>query len=149
MRVVFGHQRFGVQPFGGISRYFVELALGLSRIPGVHPSIFSPFHVNHYLRASPSVHSRGVHLPPFPGSGLPLGIANQVLSELFVRPRRDIDIYHETYYSAFDTKPRGAARVLTVFDMIHELYPHEFGKMDRTSRSKASRRAGRPRHLHI
>lgn len=136
MRVIFGHQRFGVQPVGGVSRYFFELAKGLEKLPDVHASIFAPFHVNRYLQGSPLMRPWSFHVPAFPGSGLPLGFANMMLSKVFVKPRRDVDVYHETYYDRFDYCPRRAARVLTVFDMIHELYPQNFPSLDRTRQIK-------------
>lgn len=136
MRILFGHQRFGVQAFGGVSRYFCELASGLSRISGVHPSIFAPLHVNHYLKNSPLLEPWSIFAPPFRGSGLPLGAVNLLLSKLLVRRSLGVDVYHETYYTRFDSKPGNALRVVTVFDMIHELFPGDFRAHDRTRQIK-------------
>jgi len=56
---------------------------------------------------------------------------------MLVKPRRDVDIYHETYYSMADNCPRSAKRVITVFDMIHEKFPEYFSTVDETREIKA------------
>ena len=50
--------------------------------------------------------------------------------------KKDINIFHETYYSKLDMKPRGAARIVTVFDMIHEKFPEYFSRIDITASAK-------------
>jgi glycosyltransferase involved in cell wall biosynthesis len=56
------------------------------------------------------------------------------------------DILHETYYSKTSVAPLGCKTVLTVFDMIHELYPDFFAKWDPTRDEK---RAAVARADHI
>ena len=64
MKVAFDHQIFSLQRYGGISRYFFELA---SRLPahGVSEvSVVAPLHINNYL-ASDSARrfTRGRYVP--------------------------------------------------------------------------------------
>ena len=48
------------------------------------------------------------------------------------------DLVHETYYASKPAMTPGYKRVLTVYDMIHELFPAEFPANDRTPIDKAS-----------
>jgi glycosyltransferase involved in cell wall biosynthesis len=46
------------------------------------------------------------------------------------------DVIHETYYSNFFYNLKNTARITTVYDMIHELFPHSFSKIDRSALCK-------------
>ena len=43
MNIVFDHQIFCMQQYGGVSRYFYELAKHIARIPEYEVEIFAPF----------------------------------------------------------------------------------------------------------
>ena len=125
MKVAFDHQIFSMQRYGGVSRYFFEL---VSRLPAheVSVSVVAPLYINNYVTADPARKSvRGKYIP-YDFAGLPqwVGLANQ-LAAPFAWLGSDADIVHETYFSV---KPVGKAkrRVVTVYDMIHELFAEEF-----------------------
>jgi glycosyltransferase involved in cell wall biosynthesis len=123
MRVLFDHQIFVRQRFGGIGRYFTELSRGLSGVDGIEVGVIAPWFINAHLRADAPAHLQGA----FCGSTL-------CATRSFARIVRDpylrwiyrrtavADVVHETYYD-HRVHARGQARVLTVFDMIHELVP--------------------------
>lgn len=125
MKVAFDHQIFSMQRYGGVSRYFFELASRLPSHDVTDVSIVAPVHINGYLdddAARNFTHGRRLsssfeHLP------LLVGVTNQLVAPLAWRGTSP-DIVHETYYSR---KPVGKARrrVLTVYDMIHELFMPE------------------------
>ncbi|KBZ63801.1 hypothetical protein K875_02513 [Mycobacterium [tuberculosis] TKK-01-0051] len=124
MKVAFDHHIFAYQRYGGVSRYFVELA---SRLPahGVEASVIAPLHINNYL-ANDSARglTRGKYVrSEFAGVPFALGLTNRLAAPLAWRGANP-DIVHETYFSA---KPLGKAqrRVVTVYDMIHELFMPE------------------------
>ena len=133
MNIIYDHQIFSRQNYGGISRYFVELARGLSGIPGASAKISAPIHRNKYLRPSDT-----------PDGGYYVNYPTQL--GRFVRPCNDIifkyqlarkksGIIHQTYYSK--TKiPSRFRTVLTVFDMIHERFPGTFSPRDKTTIDK-------------
>lgn len=145
MKVAFDDQIFSFQRYGGVSRYFFELA---SRLPahGVSDvSIVAPFYVNHYLTAdSGRRFTRGRYVPYIFG-GIPVA---QVVNR-FAAPiawwGANPDIVHETYFA---TKPVGKARrrIVTVYDMIHELFSEEFPDAQRVI---AAKRAAVNRADHI
>jgi glycosyltransferase involved in cell wall biosynthesis len=129
---MYDHQIFSRQKYGGISRYFFEISNRIPALAGDSVEVFSPFYVNQYSGRS----SRGFQAFKFPGSSIVLGAANTVAGNFFVRPRKNISIFHETYYSRFDYAPATAKRIITVYDMIHELFPDSFSKADMTRHVK-------------
>lgn len=138
MLIGFDHQIFVLQKFGGISRYFCSLARELSRHAGVTARIIAPLHINAYLRGCEMKNLRlGQFVRHVPKTG---GIISATSGTLF-RPLSRImrpDVVHETYYTAKATCGLRVPRVLTVYDMIHELFPENFAPYDPTARRKAS-----------
>lgn len=124
MKIAFDHQIFTFQEYGGVSRYICHLAANLELQPDVQAKILAPFHVNAYLEEMPSNLVSGHRLRNLTSAGNKyLSIA---ASKIFVVPQLRAfrpDIVHETYYSAFGYLPKGARRVITVYDMIHEKLP--------------------------
>jgi glycosyltransferase involved in cell wall biosynthesis len=125
VRVAFDHQIFTAQRYGGVSRYFAELA---SRMPAdsAEMAIVAPLHVNYYL-SQPQMrpYVRGRYIPfDFRGHTRLLNLFNDHASQAIWRGLR-ADVVHETYFAS---EPVGNARrrVVTVHDMIHELFPQEF-----------------------
>lgn len=100
----------------------------LAAKPGLAVSVFAGLHINRYL---PRIHSRayrhyfGVRVPATPRLVTRLPSLNALALRAFDRAVRP-EIHHETYYSSERT---GGARlrVLTVYDMIHERFPDQFG----------------------
>lgn len=121
MKVAFDHHIFSMQRYGGVSRYFVELA---NRLPdhGVSEvSVVAPLHINNYLAQNSA---RGKYVrSDFGGIPLAVGLTNRFAAPLAWRGVNP-DIVHETFFS---TKPFGKAprRVVTVYDMVHELFMPE------------------------
>lgn len=137
MKILYDHQMSGRQFYGGVSRYFFEISTRIAELPGNDVEIFAPIYVNAYLRKVRNVRLRGLQIPAFQWSGYPIKLLNTSLARLVLPSRRDVGIFHETYYSMTDCRPRSARRIITVFDMIHEKFPQYFSRWDRTRRIKA------------
>lgn len=138
MRVAFDHQIFGWQRFGGISRYFFELAGHIARRTdgNVQVRVNSPLFVNDYLRhGSAELDVLGIRAPAIRRTGRIYRALNEVAAPAFLRAWHP-DIVHETYYSRKTTAPKGCRVVLTVFDMIHELFSEHFAPWDTTCSEK-------------
>lgn len=134
MKISFDHQIFSMQRYGGISRYFFELARSLAEITfdDVEVNINSPFYVNKYLSgASSSMGVFGWSMPELRGAERFCSGVNSVLSPIIMNALQP-DIVHETYYSNRPSAPRSCRTVITVYDMIHELFPQYFSMQDRT-----------------
>lgn len=137
MKILYDHQIFSWQPYGGISRYFYEIADQLAGMEGQEVEIFAPLYINEYFRKGGRVRPHGVKIPHLTRIKHIVRFVNVTASRLLVRPRCDVDIYHETYYSMMNNCPRSAKRILTVFDMIHERFKDRFFKNDPTIPEKA------------
>lgn len=137
MRIAFDHQIFGLQEYGGISRYYFELADNCAKANMADVAIFSPLYANSYLAAaSPQLKIRGVKMPAIRRSGIVYSAVNKVFSPALLRHFYP-DIVHETYYSQKSKNPSGSKVVLTVFDMIHERFPDGVASWDSSSEDKA------------
>jgi glycosyltransferase involved in cell wall biosynthesis len=135
MRIAFDSEIFSVQSYGGVSRYFVRLAEQLiSRNQDV--GVFAPFHRNHYLKELPTglVHGYGLNRYTPKSSRLILPL-NRLVSKIAIK-RWMPDVVHETYYSRLKSSPKRCPTVITVYDMIHELFNENFSSRDRTSQLK-------------
>ncbi len=142
MKVAFDHQIFSFQRYGGVSRYFFELASRLHTYGVSETSIIAPLHINNYLTTeSARRFTHGKYLPyKFGAVPLLAGLSNRVAAPLAWRGVNP-DIVHETYFSF---RPVGKAkhRVLTVYDMIHELFMPE-AKLAIAAKRAAVNRADR------
>ncbi|WP_231614238.1 glycosyltransferase [Mycobacterium nebraskense] len=149
MTVAFDHHIFSLQRYGGISRYFVELASRLPAYGVSEVSVIAPLHVNGYLAADSARGLTGGKYVPYPAALA--GVVPSVvgLADRFAAPLAwhgvNPDIVHETYFAI---KPVGRARrrVVTVYDMHHELFPEELPAARRWS---AAKRAAVDRADHI
>jgi glycosyltransferase involved in cell wall biosynthesis len=121
MRVRFDEQIFSLQVRGGISRYFTELIrlFRNDRELGVQPSGGSLWTANQHLLES----GLGRRLPTRAGR-------HRSVLQVANRLRRDPvtpDVVHHTYYVDGFLKITGSmTRVVTVYDMIPELFPELF-----------------------
>lgn len=132
--ITYDHQIFALQQFGGISRYFCELASRVNRTTEFDAKVVAPVHFNDYLSHC-QVPTVGMHLPmSLPRTGRLYRAACRVLSPVLMLASRP-SVVHRTYYSR-TFAPASAATVVTVFDMIHEIFPEHFPVGDATSRNK-------------
>ncbi len=115
-----------MQKFGGVSRYFYEIAKSLHKVNGTELIVFAPLHASGYFREPNGVSIFGIRLPARPGVLRIAKAINRRLQKLARFVLRDIDIFHETYFSVDDNCPARAKRIITVYDMIHEKFPEYF-----------------------
>lgn len=137
MKILYDYQAFSRQFYGGVSRYFVEIAKRLSTTEDTELRVFAPFYLNNYLEELDSGIVVGRQVSNVPKAvGRLLNIFNQAAMGNQVGSYSP-DILHETYFSKHAVAlGKNQARVLTVYDMIHELSPQYFKAWDRTSRNK-------------
>lgn len=136
IRVLFDHRIFLMQPVGGVSRYFTELIRELHATGLIEPVIFAGFHSSNLLASL-----RGLGIP-VTGLRLPFravpqrafSFINNLALKRFATSVQP-DIYHATYYHPIDTT-LGLPLVVTVHDMIAELYPWSESASDPTPQRK-------------
>lgn len=135
VRLLFDHQIFDAQAYGGISRYFYELISRASRDPRLRTQVFMGAFINQYGTEKLSFDRFfGVKRPVIKKTGRIFGHVNQALFRNITSSWAP-DLYHMTYFR--NLKPKFKARtVLTVYDMIHEIYPKYFPDTDPTRAQK-------------
>lgn len=135
MRIAYDPQIFSAQTYGGISRYFSEIASRLAKDVGLQVSIIAPMYINAYLENLSKDLVSGFR-PPLSDHFLLYQRALGMLIGDWMLRAFSPDIVHETYYFPYRLGPRRARRVLTIYDMIHEKIPVSFPPADKTSRFK-------------
>ncbi|MBN7813507.1 glycosyltransferase family 4 protein [Algoriphagus sp. H41] len=124
MKVAFDGQIFGMQKYGGISRYFARLAEELEQ-QKIQTRVYAGYHINSYLKGEGSL-VKGQYLDRYPKRTIRMfrkwnGIRASLASGIF-----GPDIVHETYFSPKATLKGKGPTVVTVYDMIQELFPERF-----------------------
>lgn len=127
MRVALDEQIFAIQPYGGISRMFAELAQQFVAgvVPGLDLAPLDTAVVNRYVLDDPEL-TAALDVRP---------ARNQwtALARYFGSIRRPpkADIVHNTFYLPHGlTAIGGAKRIVTIHDMIPELMPHTRRRLD-------------------
>ena len=132
MRISYDYQSFVLQSYGGISRYFTRIAQGMLQL-NQQVGVFAPLHRNNYLLSLPREVVFGRYISGYPKKTARFFLAyNQFLSHSKIAKWKP-DLVHETYYSRVGTAPVGCPTVITVYDMIHELFPNDFLVRDNTA----------------
>lgn len=122
MRVLFDHQIFSYQRFGGASRYYHELIDQLHATPGVEVDLAVARSPNEYLRTASYFHGTSTS-PGGTGTFLATYARNELATRLAAR--RPHDVVHATFYDPLAGRHRGPL-VITVLDMIPERFPEFF-----------------------
>lgn len=134
MKVVYDYQIFDSQEYGGISRYFYEVSRRVAASSSFHAWVVAPTYVNRYLdpRRVPVL---GLRVPRVPRTHTLLRAANRLAAPALLGVLRP-NVVHETYYRRGRRRSSEPAVVLTVYDMIHELFPTEFNAAQNTTIAK-------------
>ena len=131
--VVYDHQAFTLQRYGGVSRYVCELASRVHRAPGFSARVIAPIHFNSYLPDC-DVPQTTMYVRKIWKTGPLYRALSNVLSPGFIRANPP-SLIHQTYFAPLST-PVKVPVVVTVFDMIHELFPSGFSARDRSRSNK-------------
>ena len=132
-RVLFSHDIFSFQRYGGVSRYIIHLHTSLVAA-GVESRVFGGLHVNQYVEGVEGVTGRRVSAPSWTAARHAVRLLNVAVEMQVLRTWKPA-AYHVTYYSRRRPRLRTPV-VVTVYDMIHELFPEQFAARDHTSEHK-------------
>lgn len=132
VKVLYDHQIFTSQEYGGISRLFVELLKKYKNSEDIDAKLSLLLSNNHYL-SELGFNSKFFPNTKIPGKRKIMGAINYMNSVRNLL-KGDYDIFHPTYYDSYflpflKEKPF----VLSVHDMTHKLFPEMMSKNDRTS----------------
>jgi glycosyltransferase involved in cell wall biosynthesis len=131
MRLLFDNQIFHAQRFGGISRYFCELIIGLLSTSGVKVSYNVGYTNNIHFKEANLIEGLGKNLPDrdFAGKKVVVKLSSTLknIQQSYDIKKGQYDVFVPTYYNPYFLKQIGNRPfVLTVYDMIHELFPQYF-----------------------
>ncbi len=136
IRVLFDHQIFSLQKYGGISRYFVELYKQFksmsSSIEVVIPILVSD---NEYFNKAKERKPSMIENCEYKGKRPLFYFLNRIFQK-FLFSSSKFDIIHSTYFDPEFLNKSKCKKVVTVYDMIHEVFPFYFRNNDRTSEMK-------------
>jgi len=150
MKLLYDHQIFYRQNYGGVSRYFCELMNQFSTDPDIRFTLALRYVQNDNLSQFPHLNKywsnrfdilynnqlisslqKKIRFNAL-NFGLNYIINNQAESERLIK-KQDFDIFHPTYYEPYFLKYlQKKPYTLTVYDMIHELFPIYFKTKDKT-----------------
>lgn len=129
MKITFDHRIFINQQYGGISRLFTDFYSYSIKYHELNIKFLLLIHFNKYLKNTSNkyfflkYHNSKIffYLSKF------INKCYEVLSLLLFPP----DIFHMTYYGKIPLHKKSTKVVVTVYDMIHELYPEQFSNKSR------------------
>jgi len=126
-----------MQRFGGISRYFIELGFNLEvlDVSAITPDIetFNEYYCKSFGKAIP-YKDLGKY-----GNYIRWMIMDEINKRKVLQylHRTPVDIFHPTYYDPYFIKHlKDVPYVVTVHDMIHDLYPSGFRDADVISKNR-------------
>ncbi|KKS95344.1 MAG: A-glycosyltransferase, glycosyltransferase family 4 protein [Microgenomates group bacterium GW2011_GWC1_43_13] len=129
MKILYDQQIFSFQEYGGISRYFYELVSRIKKT-NYEVSIDGKFSNNVYLT---KLKKNTIKFLPgfnFPYKNILLFYLNIFFGDRYLSIN-NFDLLHTTYYQPyFLNKLKGRPYVITVYDMIHELYAKNYEDLD-------------------
>ncbi len=131
MKVLYDFQIFALQQRGGVSRYFVSLWQEFQKSGEIDPELFLGLNQTALASEIPAtVRVRGLQAkdPLLPKTRWLAWALNGTLCRRALRAS-SADIYHPTYFW-LPQDIGSKALVLTVYDLVHELFPHLFIPQD-------------------
>ncbi|BAZ87861.1 glycosyltransferase family 4 protein [Dolichospermum compactum] len=128
MHILYDGEIYGAQKVGGISRYFDNI---ISRLP----QDFEPILTSPRSRNEPHPHHPNLKIFNYKRFGFKPGRVSYWLEKYYFRAveatTNNPQIFHPTYYSLLthqEFQERRCPIILTVYDMIHEIFPHLIDK---------------------
>lgn len=135
MKIAYDSQIFSFEKYGGISRYFTSLINELIKTENSY-KIFSYLYLNEYLSEFDKNIINGYKLTKYPYKTTRLlKTSASIINKIQISNWKP-DILHETFYSYNRTCSKDIPIVVTIHDMIHELFPELFDINDQTSVNK-------------
>ncbi len=126
MKILYDHQIFTQQQYGGISRYFYELIKRFDRIEN-NCNVATLYSNNAYYNKE--VNQKLKSFFPnnnFRGKCRIVKKINQEVSNLKIG-KGDFDVFHPTYYDPyFINRLKGKPFVVSFYDMIHEKFSNQY-----------------------
>lgn len=125
MRILFDHQTFSNQLYGGISRYFTELIIELEKKPEFQVMISSLVTSNYYLLKYGLKKRTYLSTLNFKGKKKLYSLINNSFTKNMLK-KQNYDIFHPTYFDPYFLDfVKNKKYVVTAHDMIYEIFDKE------------------------
>tara|TARA_Y100000590_G_scaffold164145_1_gene188096 strand:+ start:1488 stop:2588 length:1101 start_codon:yes stop_codon:yes gene_type:complete len=125
MNILFDYSIFFHQKYGGVSRYFINLHNEFLK-KNINTKIIAPIHNNIFLKNYVKASSGNNYLKDYPRfTRKLLKTYNQLFSNLYCKLHKP-DIIHKTFYEKNIDNDSKIKKILTVYDLIHEIYYNEY-----------------------
>ncbi len=127
MNVIFDYSIFFHQKYGGISRYFLKLHDELNK-NNINSKIIAPINNNIFLKNHQLDYAHGIYLKDYPRfTRKILKNFNYLFSSIYAKIKKP-DIIHKTFYEKNFNEDKNIKKVITVYDLAHEIYHNEYNK---------------------
>ena len=132
MKIFYDFQIFTNQRYGGPSRYFVDLSSAIKKL-GFETKIFSEFYINEHLKKiydEDIIVGKKIYFNRFLNK---INSVKKIFEKInIIKNKKNYSIFqpnvlHLTYYNNF-FEERKKNTVITVYDLIHEIYPHYYNR---------------------
>ncbi|AJI47693.1 glycosyltransferase family 4 protein [Francisella philomiragia] len=137
MKILYDHQIFTEQKYGGISRYFYELIREFHQQKNIDFDVSLFLSNNYYI--SDKEYADYINFLPntkFKGKWRIYNTFNKIKTINLLK-KNEFDVFHPTYYDPYFLKYIGnKPYVLTIHDMIHEKFSDMFSLNDTVRRNK-------------
>lgn len=134
IKVLFDHQIFSLQVYGGISRYFANLIENCKADPDIDVTCELLYSKNHYFKNS-SQSFKAAMFKLLSRHKSDSYQKNKKYSKFLIK-QGDFDVFHPTYYDPYFLSYLKKPLVITIHDMIHERFPHFFPANDQIAAQK-------------
>ena len=124
MKILYDYQALTMQKYGGVSRYFYEIISRLDKRQDCYVKLVAPFSVNYYFEDY--FHKKSLNKFSSFEKQRWAERVNRVFTKAELKKK--YDIIHPTYFDPYIIGRNSGKYVITIYDMIYEVYPEIFNK---------------------
>tara|TARA_R110002124_G_scaffold185047_2_gene352518 strand:+ start:478 stop:1578 length:1101 start_codon:yes stop_codon:yes gene_type:complete len=136
VKLLFDHQKFTTQRYGGISRYFANIIQYIDKDSEFESDLGVLYSQNHYINQNySSLDQQFSKLLKKSWIARKLYQANEAYSS-YLAQKGDYDIFHPTYYDPYFLGKIKKPMVTTIHDMTYEKLPEYFWAHDTLTKNK-------------
>lgn len=134
IKILYDHQMFSMQKFGGVTRYFADLIHNLPE--GFEKEIAMCYSENHYItKTYKQTYNSKDCIKNFRIKRRMYYFMNTHISLKAIKENQ-FDVFHPTYYNPYFLKYIKKPFVITIHDMIHERFVDTFPFYDNIAKNK-------------
>lgn len=128
MKVLFDHEIFSKQKYGGISRYFANIYHTMRNTENLDADISALYTKNHYVTDINTPFGKVLGATILKKERRNYKWNKQYSKHTIIK--NNFDLFHPTYFNTYFLKDLKRPFVLTVHDMIYEIFPEYFAMND-------------------